>query len=85
MEITLRSIRSNLDLNPFPGIARRVDSAIRKDFQVYSFQWGVKMRTKFARQSGVPRIKLSRCRIFEAGMRFAVEGWPTKAEKSDSH
>ena len=40
MEITLRSIRSNLDLNPFPGIARRVDSATRKDFQLYSFNGG---------------------------------------------
>ena len=36
MEIKLRFIHSNLDLNPFPGMARRVDSASRKDFQVYS-------------------------------------------------
>ena len=40
MKIKLRSMRSNLDLNPFPGIARRVDSAIRKDCQVYSFNGG---------------------------------------------
>ena len=37
MEITLRFIRSNLDLNPFSGIARRVDSAIRKDFVFIGF------------------------------------------------
>ena len=34
MKIKLRSIRSNLDLNPFLGIALRVDSAIRKEFHV---------------------------------------------------
>ena len=33
---------------------------------------GLKMRTKFARQSGVSRIKLSSCRMFEAEMRFRL-------------
>ena len=38
MEIKLRFIRSNLDLNPFSGMARRVDSASRKDFRIIGFK-----------------------------------------------
>ena len=33
-------IRSNLDLNAFPGMAWLVDSAIRKEFLVYEFRRG---------------------------------------------
>ena len=56
---------------------------------------GLKIEPKFARQSGVPAVGVAKYSkgvlksylktIFPAGMRFAVEVRPRKAEQSDSH
>ena len=45
---------------------------------------GLKMRTKFACQSGVPRTKLSSCRMFEAEMRFRLIKNPDAIRRRDS-
>ena len=37
IEIKIRFMHSNLDLNLFPGRTFRVDSLIRKEFHVYRF------------------------------------------------
>ncbi len=44
MEITLRSIRSNLDLNPFPGFYRHLTLPAKEDVQIYNLDWGRKCR-----------------------------------------
>ena len=69
MKIKLRSIRSNLDLNPFPGIALRVDSAIRKEFHVYSFRrgWNLVPRSHIGAQKNDNRPIFGGSRFLSSG------------------